>query len=161
MSTLTAQGIVDTWRTQLQIYFDHIKDIASSGGWNGFYSSTDITEDPFCIGADITYSAPVLILERPFGENNLSQQITFEPRHRNTIGSAGRIDVYSYPYMREALLLRVLKPLNAANLTMEQADQLVAITPWCAYSQERMPLKADLTTDDGVLSFLEDLVAVD
>ncbi len=159
MSIFTAQDMVDTWRLQLQEFFDHIKDMAQATGWNGFYNRIDITEDPFGIGARISYQAPVLILERPFGEKNVSQQITFEPRHRNTLGSAGRIDVYSYPEMREAMLLRVPNIDGAKDLTQETAEKLIAETPWTAFSQERMPLRADLSSDEGVRAFLEDLVA--
>jgi hypothetical protein len=159
MSTFTAQDIVDTWRTQLREFFDHIKDIAEGDGWNGFYESTDITEDPFGIGARIAYTAPVLILERLVGKEQVSQRITFEPRHRNALGSAGRIDVYSYPDMREAMLLRVPITNGAQGLTQEDAEKLVAETPWTAFSQERMPLRADLSNDEGVRTFLNDLVA--
>ena len=159
MSTFTAQDIVDTWRTQLRKFFDHIKDIAESDGWNGSYSSTDITEDPFGIGARIACEAPVLLLERPFGKEKISQQITFEPRHRNSLGSAGRIDVYSYPEMREAMLLRVPNANGTQGLTQEATEKLVAETPWAAFSQERMPLHANLSSDEGIRTFLEDLVA--
>jgi len=160
MSTFTAQDIVDTWRTQLREFFDHIKDIAEGDGWNGIYESTDIAEDPFGIGARIAYTVPVLILERPVGKEQASQQITFEPRHRNALGSAGRIDVYSYPAMHEAMLLRIPNTDSANDLTQETAEKLIAETPWTAFSQERMPLRADLSSDEGVRTFLEDLVAV-
>jgi hypothetical protein len=160
MSTLTAQNIVDSWRTQLKDYFDHVKDIASGSGWSGTYSSTDITEDPFGIGARLTYAAPVLILERSKHDIDESQRITFEPRHRNTIGSAGRIDVYSYPAMNEAMLLRIPDTKGTNVLTQEAAEQLVADTPWTAFSQERMPLYADLSSDQGMRRFLEDLVTM-
>jgi hypothetical protein len=159
MSTMTAQDIVETWRRQLKDFFDNVLEVARESGWNGWYNSTEITEDPFGIGARVTYEAPVLQLERPEPETMFSQQITFEPRHRNTIGSAGRIDVYSYPEMHEAMLLRVPDTTGANAMTQEAAEQLVEKTPWTAFSTERMPLNADLTNDEGVSRFLADLVA--
>ncbi len=155
-----SQDIVDTWRTQLREFFDHVKDIAEGDGWHGFYESTDITEDLFGIGARIAYKAPVLILGRPFGKENISQQTTFEPRHQNALGSAGRIDVYSYPEMREAMLLRVPNTNGAQGLTQEATEKLVAETPWTAFSQERMRLNADLSNDEGVRASLTELVAM-
>ena len=98
-------------------------------------------------------------LERGAPGSTVSQQITFEPRHRNTIGSAGRIDVYSYPEMHEAMLLRAPNIDGADGLTQEGAERLVGETPWTAYSQERMPLRVDLSSDEGVSRFFEDLVA--
>lgn len=159
MSTTTAQNYVDNWCSQLRAFFDDIATIARPRGWNAAYTSTAITEDPFGIGARTNYDAPVLNLKRSGPGNGEGQQITFEPRHRITLGSAGRIDVYSYPQLREAMLLRVPDTNGADNLTWDDAEKLVAIAPWKAFSQERLPLSVNLSDKDSVRTFLEDLVA--
>ncbi len=160
MNTLTQQDILDHWLENLRSFFDKIKIAARPAGWNLIADQNiEITEELYVLGVNVSYTAPVLILERAEPVTIQTQQITFEPRHRNTLGSAGRIDVYSYPAMHEAMLLRIPTSDNANKLTFEAAEQRVEETPWTAYSTERMPLSADLTTPEGMRSFLDDLVA--
>src|SRR5438552_11559334 len=107
MGMVTAKGSVDNWLDQLTGFFNEIESAAKSGGWAASRSAKELEEDPFHLGARLSYEAPVLTLKRPDPQSGGEQKITFEPRFRYTIGAAGRIDVYSYPAFREAMLLRV------------------------------------------------------
>src|SRR5438128_9444769 len=101
----TAKDAVDHWVSQLHQLFRAVEATANSAGWGATMSSTDIREDPFGLGAPLEYEAPVLVLKRPDPRTGDEQRITFEPRQRYAPGAAGRIDIYSYPRLREALLL--------------------------------------------------------
>lgn len=158
MNNVTAKDFVDTWTSQLNEFYDRIVAFASPRGWSSIKSNTDITEDPFHLGASIAYDAPVLTLKRADPQGN-EQRITFEPRHRFIMGAAGRIDVYSYPQFREAMFLRIADTSNAETLTWDQAEERVANAPWKAFSQGRLPLRVDLADGDSVREFFEDLVA--
>jgi hypothetical protein len=155
----TARSSVDNWTGQLNDLFDRIANSASLSGWSSTRDRTEIREDPFSLGAPIMYEAPVLTLRRPDPQSGAEDRITFEPRHRYAIGAAGRIDVYSYPRLRDAMLLRILDTGNAENLTWEEAGDQVADAPWRAFSLERLPLSVDLANDHSLAAFLEDMVA--
>ncbi len=118
-----------------------------------------IQEEAFGLGVPIQYEAPMLILKRPDDQSGDEQKVTFEPRHRFTFGAAGRIDVYSYPAFREAMLLRTPTIANPEKMTWEEVEALVATAPWKALSTERLPLKVDLTDERSIVAFLNDLVA--
>lgn len=159
MSTtkVTAKDLVDHWLDQLDAFFQYVEATAIPNGWNISRGTTEISEDPFGLGASIPYTAPVLTLRRL--QNGSEQRITFEPRHRMTFGAAGRIDVYSYPTLREAMLLRTPNTVGAASLTLEEAENLVANAPWRAFSLERLPLSVEMADPNSLSQFLEDLVA--
>jgi hypothetical protein len=154
----TARYAVERWVSQLEELFHTFSLAAAAGRWSATQSEIERREDPFWLGASLTYKAPLLILKRADPVTGEEQRVTFEPRHRFALGTPGRIDVYSFPRLREAMLFRVVDAANAADLTWEQAEALVAQTPWKAYSSDRLPLEADLSTPAGLLAFLESLV---
>jgi hypothetical protein len=154
----TARDAVDNWVGQLNELFRRVQDVAATGGWYPTEESIDIRENPFGFGAPFTYQAPVLVLKRPDPQTKDEQRITFEPRHRFTLGAAGRIDVYSYPSFREAMLLRVPDTAGAENLTWDEAEERVARAPWKAFTPERLPLDADVEDAGSLLAFLDNLV---
>lgn len=154
----TAKDAVDHWVTQLHQLFDAVARNSKSAGWVATTSSTDIREDPFGLGAPLEYDAPVLILKRLDRRTGEEQRITFEPRQRYMLGAAGRIDVYSYPGLREAMLLRIPDATGAADLTWEETENRVARAPWKAFSPERLPLAADISRRASLAAFLNDLV---
>jgi hypothetical protein len=155
----TAKDVVARWVTQLNQLFSRVEKAAKAGDWDAVTTGRiTIEEDPFGLGMRLAYDAPVLVLKRPDPKTHEEQRITFEPRHRWTMGSAGRIDVYSYPRLRDVMLLRLPDLTDADALTWEQAEERVAATPWKVYSQDRLPLDADLADDSRLLAFLESLV---
>jgi hypothetical protein len=154
----TARGAVDRWVEQLRAFFESVKSAAGTAGWSAATEVIGIREDPFHLGARLEYEAPVLVLKRPDPRTAEEQRITFEPRNRYTIGAAGRIDVYSYPNFREAMLLRLPDTTGAENLTWEEAEERVATALWKAFSTERLPLAYQLDSPEGVVAFLEDMV---
>jgi hypothetical protein len=154
----TARETIERWVAQLDELFRSLSEKATAHGWSAVTESTDIKEDPFGLGAPFQYVAPVLVLKRPAPGSDHEQRITFEPRHRYTMGAAGRIDVYAYPSLREALLLRIPDTSGAADLTREEAEERVSRAPWKAFSPERLPLDADLADTGRFLRFLDDLV---
>lgn len=158
-ASVTAQQAVNNWTYQLDRLFRSIEERARPAGWTSDRGTTAAQEDPFGLGASLAYEAPVLKLRRPDPQSGSEQRITFEPRHRFTIGAAGRIDVYSYPRFREAMLLRTPDIRGADNLTWEEAEERVADAPWRAFSPERLPLSVDLEDDSSLRQFLDDLVA--
>jgi hypothetical protein len=133
--------------------------MAKPGGWFASFPTKEVTEEPLGIGAPLTVTISMLILDRPCLNGGYAQKITFEPIHRYVVGAAGRIDVYSYPAMREAILLRRVAVNGIGNLTIDEAENLVAKAPWRAYSSENLPLKVDLTDQSSVIEFLNDLVS--
>jgi hypothetical protein len=153
----TARDAFDSWTAQLGALFRRIEDAAPPAGWTASRDRVEIQEDPFGLGASVPYEAPVLVLRRK--RNGAEQRVTFEPRRRFAVGAAGRIDVYSHPALREAMLLRIPNPADAAGLTWEEADALAADTPWKAFSEERLPLSVDLADNRSLLGFLDDMVA--
>jgi len=158
MSKLTVKDSIEHWKTQVLHFFDHIAAAARQDGWSETLSDTDVQEDPYALGASISYRAPVLVLRRS-GPQGTEQRVTFEPRHRFTLGAAGRIDVYSSPAIRDAMLLRTANTENAENLTFDEVEERVAEAPWRAFSVERMPLAVDFNSDSSIVQFLQDLAA--
>ena len=158
MSTLTVQTFVDNWCTQLKALFNDLAGVAAESNWTTSFTTIAVSEDPFGIGGQFEYEAPVLVLKR-VQTDGYEQNITFEPRHRYTLGAAGRIAVYSYPKLREAMLLRIPETKDTRNLTLDETEDLVGTAPWKAFSTERIPLKVDVAEGDSFRSFLEDLVA--
>ena len=156
---ITAQDSIKRWADQLKAFFDRIAATAAESGWAATYSSKDIKEDPFSLGASVSYVAPVLVLKRLRGNPEAEQRVTFEPVHRFTILAAGRVDVYAHPTLREAMLLRTPDLTNSENLTWEEAEERVAHAPWSLYSSDRIPLKSDILVPNDLKSFLEDLTA--
>src|SRR5947209_8188463 len=154
----TAKDLVNRWVEQLNEFFSGIREAAKAGRWDSTIEATTLQEDPFGLGMRLEYEAPVLVLKRPAPQTHEEQRITFEPRHRWAVGAAGRIDVYSYPRFREAMLLRLPDLTNAEALTWEEAEERVARAPWKAFSPERLPLDADLADRSRLLTFLESLV---
>jgi hypothetical protein len=164
MSTLqtspatTARATLERWVAELGKLFDRIEQAAAATGWSAARSSVGVQEDPFGLGTPLRYEAPVLVLRRADPQTGDEQRITFEPRFRFAMGAAGRIDVYSFPRLREAMLLRVVSATSVDDLTWEQAQERVAEAPWRAYSPERLLLDADLQVPERLVAFLEELV---
>lgn len=156
---ITAQDSIKRWTDQLKAFFDGISATATESGWTATYSAKDIKEDPFSLGASVSYVAPVLVLKRLRGNPEAEQRVTFEPVHRFTIGAAGRVDVYAHPTLREAMLLRSPDLKDSENLTWEEAEARVAHAPWALYSADRIPLRIDISAPNDLKSFLEDLTA--
>ncbi len=154
---ITAQDSIKRWTDQISEYFKAIAGVAKVSGWTATYSSKDIKEDPFSLGASVSYVAPVLVLKRLHGNPEAEQRVTFEPVHRFTIGSAGRIDVYAHPSLREAMLLRSPNLKDSETLTWDEAEERVAHAPWVLYSADRIPLRIDISVADNLNLFLEDL----
>ncbi len=158
LNKLTAKDALDRWVANLRDLFDRIAAVAEQAGWSRADRIADAKEDPFSLGASIAYGVPVMVLTRPGCDGADEQSVTFEPRHRFTIGAAGRIDVYSSPALGEAMLLRIPNTNGVEDLTWEEAEERVEKAPWCAYSQERHPLDYNLDDDDSLLALLEELV---
>jgi hypothetical protein len=158
MNSLTVRGSIQNWTSQLKEFLERISEIAAADGWSVSFTDAERNEQPAGLGATITYTAPVLVLTRASDEGH-EIRITFEPRHRFTIGAAGRIDVYSYPSFREAMLLRVPDMRGAENLTWDEAEERVTAAPWKAFSSERMPLDVDLQSSSSIQIFLRAFVA--
>lgn len=153
----TRQDVIDRWRAQLRELLSEVERAAAMGGWTGTWGTTEIREDPFGLGAALEYLAPVLVLRRPHPQTGEEQRITFEPRHRYTMGAAGRIDVYSFPGLREALLLRVPDVAGAESLTWDEAEERVSKAPWKIFSPDRLPLNFDLSSPASLCAFLDAL----
>jgi hypothetical protein len=154
----TARDAVDQWVHQLNEFFHAIMAGARAAGWDATTTAVRIREDPFGLGAPLDYEAPVLVLKRSDPATCEEQRITFEPRQRFTREAAGRIDVYSFPRLREAMLLRLPDTSGADDLTREEVEARVAVAPWKAFSPERLPLDADLEDRDRLVAFLRNLV---
>jgi hypothetical protein len=159
MPTITAITTIDLYRDQVARFLADIQRTAEADGWSGRQSTMEVTESPVGLGAPIVYSAPVLALSRTARKADAVERVVFEPHHRFTIGSAGRIDVTSFPAMREAMLLRRLHHPDLTSMTADELEELIAEEPWKAYSQELLPLSVDLADPDSLLAFLDDLVA--
>ncbi len=154
---VTAGDAIDNWKSQIESLFDNIERSANSAGWIASRDVVQISEDPFSLGAPISYAAPLLVLKRM--RNGLEQRVTFEPRRRFAADAAGQVDVYSYPALRDAMLLRTPEASDAAKLTLEEAEDLVARAPWKALSDSRLPLDADMADPGSLVRFIEDMVA--
>jgi hypothetical protein len=156
MANLTVQDSISNWTGQLNALLNWVSSTAESGGWHASFSERAVQEEPTGTGTSLTYAVPVLELSRVDPQGN-PQRVTFEPRHRFTILATGRIDVYSYPALREAMLLRILNVDNPETLTWEAIEGLVAHAPWAAFSMDRLPLSVDLGSEESVRKFLSDL----
>lgn len=158
MNRLTVKDSIIKWTTQLKQFLDRVAVVAKADGWSESFSETPRSEQPPGLGANIDYNAPILVLTRA-SANGEELRVTFEPRYRFTIGAAGRIDIYSYPAFREAMLLRTPNTNGAETLTWDEAEERVTEAPWKAFSTERLPLQVDFASDLSIQGFLKDLVS--
>lgn len=156
---VTAKDTISNWKNQLNDLFREISLNSRSGQWSAHLSEKSIREEPFGLGSPISYHAPILTLTRPGETENLSQRITFEPKHRYTIGSAGRIDIYSYPALRELMLLRIVAHDPVEEVTVEEAEELVRDAPWRLYTDTRIPLADDINDPEDLVVLLDALVS--
>jgi len=158
VNKLTVSDSLTNWKDQVQSFLASVAGEALQDGWHATYSQTDVREEPVGIGATLSYTVPVLELSR-IGPAGTEQRITLEPRHRFTIGATGRIDVYSHPALRDAMLLRRSLMENPEGLTWEEIETEIGHGQWKAYSTERLPLNVDLTDGASIRQFLADLVS--
>ncbi len=155
---MTVQLSIDRWIEQLEGLFKQIETNAKATNWHASYGSKEIKEDPNGIGA-ISYNAPVLELKRIGEVTKKEERVIFEPYHRFTALAAGRIDVISYPALRELMLLRTPKIENANELTYEQIEDEVAKAPWVFYTTERIPLRVGPLDAEEFNRLLDDLTS--
>ncbi len=73
--------------------------------------------------------------------------------------ATGRIDVYSYRALRDAMLLRRSDIADPGALTWEELETEIGHGDWKAYSTERLPLGVDLGSGASLRKFLADLVS--
>jgi hypothetical protein len=158
MNKLTVKDSISNWTAQVQEFLEQIAKAAREDGWHSAFSATEVREEPTGLGATLGYTVPVLELTR-LNVANGEERITFEPRHRFTVGATGRIDVYSHPALRDAMLLRVLKVEHPEDRTWEELEKLVGKAPWRAFSTERLPLDVDFSSEPSIQHFFSDLVA--
>ena len=158
MNKLTMKDSIGNWTRQVHTFLEGISTAAKEDDWHTTFSECNVSEEPSGVGASLTYTIPVLELSRALS-NGSAQRITFEPRYRFAIGATGRIDVYSHPASREAMLLRSSNVEDPESQTWEELEALIGKAPWRAFSTERLPLDVDFNSKPSVRRFLSDLVA--
>lgn len=83
------------WLEDLIQLFGDIREWAETEGWEVRTKPYELTEEN--LG---TYSAPFLIIRTP------GEPVFVEPVARFVLGAQGRVDLYGYPSLTRAMLLR-------------------------------------------------------
>lgn len=159
MSHVTVRSVIDQWCDDLSSLFKRVTNVASRDKWIASKGEIELSEEPFGLGASVSYKAPLLLLEKTDGQTKQPLRLTFEPRYRFTLLSAGRVDIYSHPSLKEVLLLRIADTNGAEELTMDEAQERASRAPWKLFSAERLPIAYDFQDDEELIEFLNSIAA--